>query len=82
MTELLCQPVVVRRDPAGEIRAVQVDGRWHRVVRTTTRWVVETDWWRRPVRREYFRCLTADGECLDLARDLETGSWSLVRRYD
>lgn len=82
MTELLCRPVAVRRDAEGEVRAVHLGDRWRSVVRTTCRWLVDTDWWRDPVRREYRRCLTGDGECLELSRDLDTGTWTLVRRYD
>ena len=83
MTELL--------DPGeGEVRlaadggpaAVRTGGRWREVTRTVNRWVVETDWWRVPVRREYRRCLVAGGDCLELCRELDSPHWSVVRRYD
>jgi hypothetical protein len=44
--------------------------------------VVETDWWRIPVRRLYLRLLLGDEECVELYRDLDTGRWHWSRRYD
>jgi hypothetical protein len=82
VTELLCEPVEVRTDVDGTPLAVHTGGRWRAVERITNRWLVDTDWWRSPVRRDYRRCLTRDGECLELYRDLESGAWVLSRRYD
>ena len=82
MTELLCRPAAVRAGPDGTPVAIRTGAGWRSVVATTNRWMVETDWWRAPLRREYRRCITGEGECLDLYRDLETGEWWLVRRYD
>jgi hypothetical protein len=62
--------------------AVRTGGGWRPVTHTVNRWVVETDWWRMPVRREYRRCLVAGGDCLELCRDLDTLRWTVVRRYD
>jgi len=82
MTELLCRPISVRTGDDGSLTAVRAWGRWSSVVRTTNRWVVETDWWRVPVRREYRRCITDGGECLELYCDLDGGGWWLGRRHD
>lgn len=82
MTELLCEPVEVRTGPDGAPLAIRLAGRWRPVTRTVNRWLVETDWWRAPARRDYRRCLTADGECLEIYLDLESGKWWLSRRYD
>ena len=57
MTELLSGPAEVRVDAAGELRAVRLAGGWRAVSRVANRWVVETDWWRTPVRRHYVRLL-------------------------
>jgi hypothetical protein len=82
VTELLDQPTEVRLRPGGEIEAVLLPEGWRLVARTTNRWLVETDWWRQPVRREYHRCLTRrSGDWIELYRDLETGTWHLARRY-
>ena len=52
MTELLAGAAEVRVDPrGGSLRAVRLYGTWRAVSRVANRWVVETDWWRTPVRR-------------------------------
>lgn len=83
MTELLAGAVEVRRDTAGALLAVRIPpAGWQAVGRTVNRWVVETDWWRRKVRRDYRRCLLTGGDCVELCGDLDSGAWSVVRRYD
>jgi len=82
VTELLCTRSAVRTGPEGALVAVRTAAGWRSVLRTTNRWVVETDWWRAQVRREYHRCVTDEGECLELYRDPGTGEWWLSRRYD
>jgi hypothetical protein len=83
MTELLeAAEGEVRTGPDGGPAAVRTGGGWREVTRTVNRWVVETDWWRVPVRREYRRCLVAGGDCLELCRELDSPRWSVVRRYD
>ncbi|HEX3606159.1 MAG TPA: hypothetical protein VH134_09570 [Candidatus Dormibacteraeota bacterium] len=84
MTELLDDRGVgeVRGGAGGDPVAVRLEGGWRTVARTLNRWVVETDWWREPVRREYRRCLVDGGDCLELCRELGTARWTVVRRYD
>lgn len=82
MTELLCTEVAVRIAADGSLTAVHTSAGWRAVTRTTNRWIVDTDWWRDRVRRDYRRCLLADGDCIELYSDLETGTWWLSRRYD
>ena len=82
MTELLDGTAEVRGDDPDTPTALRTDAGWRRVDRVVTRWVVQTDWWRHPVHREYLRCLLAGGECYELYRDLDEGGWSWSRRYD
>ena len=84
MTELLEGAVDVRGEGTNPATptALRTEAGWRRVERVATRWVVETDWWRRPVRREYLRCLLAGGECCEVYRDLEGSGWFWSRRYD
>jgi hypothetical protein len=82
VTELLCVEVAVRTTADGSLTAVRTPAGWRAVTRTTNRWLVETDWWRAPIRRDYRRCLLAEGDCIELYVDLETGRWWLSRRYD
>jgi hypothetical protein len=57
MTELLCGVAEVRLGPSGDLRAVHLAGGWRKVSRVANQWLVETDWWRTPVRRHYVRLL-------------------------
>ncbi|MBV9100569.1 MAG: hypothetical protein JOZ46_11615 [Candidatus Dormibacteraeota bacterium] len=84
MTELLAAEAEVRLDPEGRLAAVRVPDGWRRVDELALTWRVETDWWRpaTPIRRDYVRCLLAGGECVELYRDLDAGSWHWARRYD
>ena len=82
MTELLDGALEVRTQAGGLPAAVRIGDRWQPVAAVAARWRVETDWWRVPVRRDYFRCLLAGGECVDLYQDLETATWHWSRRYD
>jgi hypothetical protein len=82
VTELLLGGAEVRLNPDGEPAAIRRDGRWLNVIETALVWRVETDWWRVPVCRDYFRCLLAGGECVEVFRNLTDGSWHWARRYD
>ena len=84
MTELLEGAVEVRTDADGRPVAIRTGpgSGWGPVAEVVNTWRVETDWWRTPVGRDYVRCLLADGDCVDLYRDLETGVWHRERRYD
>jgi hypothetical protein len=82
VTELFDLPVEVRVGGGGRIEAVRLPEGWRVVTRTVNRWLVEIDWWRDPVRRDYRRCLVRSGDCVELYHDLETGAWHLARRYD
>ena len=81
MTELLAGEAEVRVSDGVPV-AVRTAAGWRDVAEVAVRWRVETDWWRSAVRRDYVRCLLSDGECVDLYRDLDTGDWHWVRRYD
>ncbi|GAC1338671.1 MAG: hypothetical protein NVSMB29_04820 [Candidatus Dormibacteria bacterium] len=82
MTELFERAIEVRLGPSGELQSVRTPAGWRTVARVVNRWLVETDWWREIVMRDYRRVLTGDGQCLELYRDLGDGSWHLSRRYD
>jgi len=82
MSELLSGDAEVRTGANGSPVAVRCAGAWRDVTEVALTWRVETDWWRVPVRRDYVRCLLAGGECVDVYRDLESGVWFWLRRYD
>lgn len=83
MTELLSGAAQLRLDErTGALRALRMRDGWRAIVRVANQWVVETDWWRAPVRRHYVRLLLGKDECVELYRDLDTGVWHWSRRYD
>ena len=82
MTELLSGALEVRGDDPATPTALRTPAGWRALERVVARWVVETDWWRRPVHREYLRCLLAGGECCEVYRDIAEGGWWWSRRYD
>jgi len=82
MTELYELPTEVRLAAGGGIQAIRLPEGWRLVERTSNRWLVETDWWREPVSRDYRRCVTRSGECVEVYHDLALDSWHLARRYD
>jgi len=57
VTELLSGVAEVRVDASGSVCAVRLGAGWFRVRRVANQWLVETDWWRTPVRRHYLRLL-------------------------
>ena len=82
MTELLTRAVDVRARDDGMPASVRIDGIWCAVCEVMLTWRVDTDWWCSAVRRDYMRCLLDSDDCVDVCRDLVSGEWSLVRRYD
>ena len=92
MTRLLDEPVEVRVEAAGFIpRRVELPGAgWHDVVAVCARWRVDTDWWRDPVVREYWklglrRTSGSSGSEPDVLCDVfrdPRDRWCLSRVYD
>jgi hypothetical protein len=46
------------------------------------RWLVEVDWWRRPVAREYWKLVVGDSLLCEVYHDLDLDAWFLERVYD
>lgn len=53
-------------------------------VEPVQRWIVEVDWWSRPVSREYWRVLLLDRLLCEIYRDLDGDgdTWFVERIYD
>ena len=92
MSRLLAEPLPVEVK-FGEGHPLMVSlpggagsGRPRPVARVFSRWRVETDWWRTPVAREYWKVELGDGAgpgvLCELYRDRLTGAWWLTRVYD
>jgi len=60
----------------------EVGGWRHTVVGVDEQWREERHWWDlRPVRRDYYRVLLADGALCNLFQDLVNGEWYLDRAW-
>jgi hypothetical protein len=46
------------------------------------RWLVEQDWWERPVAREYWKAVLGDRVLVEVFHDLLEDRWYLERVYD
>jgi hypothetical protein len=57
-------------------------GRRHQVLWIAEQWRVDSEWWREPTWRDYFRVVTDSGLLLLLYHDLLEGQWYLQQTYD
>jgi hypothetical protein len=51
-------------------------------VEPLSRWLVEQDWWERPVAREYWKLLVGDRLLVEVFHDLLIDRWFIERVYD
>ncbi len=82
MTRLL-QPapeVVVELGPEGA--PARLRGQVGGTLEPVSCWLVEQDWWERPVAREYWKVLLGDRLLLEVFHDLLEDRWHLERVYD
>lgn len=66
---------VVARDnlPA----AVTINHQPHQVERIQDTWIIEDEWWRQPIDRQYFAILLDDGTRRTVFHDRIAGTWRL-----
>ena len=57
-------------------------GSWGTPAAPANRWLVEVDWWRRPVAREYWKLVVSDRVLCEVYHDLDQDAWFLERVYD
>ena len=80
----LCDPplaIEVELDPSGAPACVSA-GPLRGVVRPTSRWVADADWWSRPIAREYWKAILNTDLLVELFHDLHEDAWYLERIYD
>ncbi len=84
MTRLWPDGVLVQDVQQSEGRPQRLvwQGRSHRVEEITRRWRVQSDWWREPLWRDYFKLTTDSGLLLILYHDLLSEEWYIQRIYD
>jgi hypothetical protein len=85
VSRLLAEPEAAEVTvPDGVPVRVRLGHDWLRVERVFARWRVESDWWRAPVAREYWKLELAGDEPLvcEVFLDRLAGGWWLSRLYD
>ncbi len=72
------RPLRVQLDPAGDVRGVEVEGRWARVDASVGPERLVGEWWTLdPFERDYHRAALSDGRLAWIFLDRETGDWWL-----
>ena len=79
MTRLFEPPRSVDVDLGPEGAPSSVDGM---PAQPTNRWLVEVDWWRRQVAREYWKLIVSQRVLCEVYHDLDQDAWFLERVYD
>jgi hypothetical protein len=83
MTRLI-QPapeITVELDPQGAPGRI-TNGPLRGDAMPLSRWMVDQDWWEKPVRREYWKVLISQSLLAEIYHDLVTDRWYLERLYD
>ena len=71
------RPVAVRLGRNGLPSGFEDRGRRQEIASIEERWVIEEEWWREPLRREYLTVMTTTGSVRPLYSDTITGRWFL-----
>ncbi|HEV3234662.1 MAG TPA: hypothetical protein VG329_08965 [Candidatus Dormibacteraeota bacterium] len=83
MSRLLAEPEAVEVSAAGGVpQRLRLGDHRHRVERVFARWRVESDWWRSPVSREYWKLQLGDELVCEVYEDRLSRGWWLSRIYD
>jgi len=54
---------------------IVVGGTSQTIIRVQDTWLIEEEWWRQPIRRQYFHVLLAHGQQMTIFHDRTNGSW-------
>jgi len=57
--------------------ALMINRHSHRVDRIQDTWIIEDEWWRQPISRQYFALLLDDGSRRTVFHDRVSGGWHL-----
>lgn len=82
MTRLLDPSVCVNVTVGPGGAPVGMAGAYSGTLDPIARWKVETEWWKRPVVREYWKALLNNSLLCELYRDVTSNEWFLERVYD
>ena len=82
MTRLLTPPTMVEVTLSPDGTPAFVKGAFNGSIDPITRWKVETEWWKKPVIREYWKAVLNNNLLCELYRDVSRNEWFVERVYD
>ena len=82
MTRLLSPPAAVAVTLADDGTPSFISGAFSGSIDPIARWKVETEWWKQPVVREYWKALLNSNLLCELYHDLSRDEWFVERVYD
>ena len=82
MTRLCDPPLEVGVGLTSEGAPGEISGALRGSLAPVARWMVELDWWRNPVAREYWKVVLQDRLLIEIFHDLDQDAWFLERIYD
>ncbi len=86
MTRLWAEGILihVEKDPHGQLRSFEWNGRTRTVEKVRQRWQVDSDWWAEQgrVHRDYQAVTTTDGLLCVLYFDFQDEQWYVSKLYD
>jgi len=82
MTRLLSPPAAVEVTLTDDGTPSFISGAFSGSIDPIARWKVETEWWKQPVIREYWKALLNNNLLCELYHDLSRDEWFVERIYD
>jgi hypothetical protein len=76
------QPIRVQTGDRDCPEQLTWQGQAHPVEGIANRWLVDEDWWKQRIWREYFKLFTTTGLLLVIYHDLVADRWYVQRLYD
>jgi hypothetical protein len=82
VTRLLSPPAAVEVTLSDDGTPCFITGEFSGAIDPIARWKVETEWWKQPVVREYWKALLNNNLLCELYHDLQQDRWFVERVYD
>ena len=82
MTRLITPPAAVELTLAADGTPSYISGALSGPLDPIARWKVETEWWNKPVVREYWKVLLSSNLLCELYHDMSRDEWFVERIYD
>jgi hypothetical protein len=70
-------PLTVTVTPTGVPHVLTINQHQHQVERIQDTWIIEDEWWRDPIDRQYFALLLGDGTRRTVFHDRVADTWYL-----